>query len=200
MGGAPTESIVDDVIEFWFERGIVPGFCEYRPVWFGGTPEMDAEIADRFRAVHGQAAAGALDGLADTARGAVALVIVLDQFSRQLFRNDARSFATDAQAAALARRSIKRGFDAALPAIWRIFLYLPFQHSEDLADQQWSVELFDRLGGDVVFRFIQDAARGHLDVIERFGRFPHRNAVLGRKNTPEEQAFLEGPEGKFWGA
>jgi uncharacterized protein (DUF924 family) len=123
-----------------------------------------------------------------TPDGALALAIVLDQFPRNMFRNDARAFATDAMARDIADRALARGFDRQLAAADRPFLYLPFEHSESVADQERSLGLFKALGDAELLRW----AELHADIVRRFGRFPHRNAVLGRVSTPEERAFLDG--------
>ncbi len=191
-------AIMHPVLAFWFERDIAPGYCEVRPVWFESTPQFDAEIAEQFVSTYEQAASGALDGMADTAESCLALTIVLDQFPRCMFRGDARAFATDDKVLALAKRAIARRYDAALTPLQRWFLYMPFQHVEDRADQRRSVELFESLGADAVHRFVIGAARSHRDVVERFGRFPHRTDILGRQTTAEEAAFLASPEGSFW--
>ena len=190
--------IVEPVISFWFEEGIVPGFCEYRPIWFASPPDFDAAIADRFSEAFERAARNELDYIAASPKGALALIIMLDQFPRSLFRSGPRAFATDAKACTLCSEAIARGDDQQLSRIQRIFCYLPLQHSEALEDQLRSVELFDSLGEEKVFQFIQQAARRHLDIIERFGRFPHRNTDLSRSSTAEERAFLGSDEGKFW--
>ena len=190
--------IVEAVLSFWFEEGIVPGICEYRPIWFASAPEFDAAITNRFSEAFEHAARNELDHIAASPKGALALIVMLDQFPRSLFRSRPRAFATDAKARAICSKAIARGDDQKLTGIQRIFCYLPLQHSEELEDQIRSVKLFDLLGEEKVFHFIQEAARRHLDIIERFGRFPHRNAALSRVSTPEERAFLESDEGKFW--
>ena len=169
-------------------------------MWFASSPELDSQIDGRFRSTFEQAAAGELDHLAGSAPGSVALVIALEQFPRHLFRGGPRAFATDEVAKSVAIAAIEQGYDQAIPLLQRIFLYLPFQHSEVLKDQVLSIELFDSLGEAKVFHFIQDAARRHLEIIERFGRFPHRNAALSRQSTEEEEHFLADPEGRFWTA
>jgi uncharacterized protein (DUF924 family) len=155
--------------------------------WFGKDAGFDAEIRERFLGVYAAAAAGALAWEGD-AQGALALVIVLDQFPRNMFRDSARAFAADPLARAIAARAIARGFDQEIAVAERSFFYLPFEHSEALADQERCVAL-NRASGDA------DAlkwAELHADIIRRFGRFPHRNKVLGRATTPAEQAFLDG--------
>jgi uncharacterized protein (DUF924 family) len=155
--------------------------------WFSKDAAFDAAIGERFLATYTSAAASAL-AWDDDAQGALALVIVLDQFPRNMFRDSARAFAADPLARAVAARAIARGFDQEIAVAERGFFYLPFEHSEALADQERSVAL-NRASGDA------DGlkwAELHADIIRRFGRFPHRNKVLGRATTPEEQAFLDG--------
>ena len=167
-----------DIVAFW--RDVGP------ERWFKKDDALDAEIRRRFLAAHEAAAAGKLAAWERNAQGALALLILLDQFPRNMFRGEARAFATDPQARAIASRAILNGFDGADPAM-RTFFYLPFMHSEDMADQEKAI----------AFYRAQDNADGlkwaelHADIIRRFGRFPHRNAALGRATTKEEQAFLD---------
>ena len=149
-------------------------------------------MRETFLATYETATAGQLSAWEATAEGALALVIVLDQFPRNMFRGDARTFAADATARAVANRALKRGYDQDVAANERGFLFLPFMHSEDITDQQRCVELY-RAAGDENLKW----ALQHADIIRRFGRFPHRNAVLGRATTPQEQAFLD--DGGFKG-
>ncbi|KQV98462.1 DUF924 family protein [Rhizobacter sp. Root1221] len=174
----------DDVIAFWQNAG--------PERWFRKDTAFDDEFRARFLPAHEAAAAGSLDDWAATAPGALALLILLDQFPRNAFRGTARMFATDAQARAIANTAIANGFDQAVEPALRPFVYLPFMHSELLVDQHRSVALNERLDADTL-KF----ARLHLDIIERFGRFPHRNDVLGRYSTRAEQHFLA--EGGFAG-
>ena len=192
------QTITHSVLEFWFERDIVPGYCEVRPVWFASTPAFDSEIAERFGPTYERAAADELDGMAGTARGCLALVIVLDLLPRNMFRDSARGLVTDDRALAVARQDIDLGFAAALTPVRRWFLYVPFQHGEALAVQRRSVEPFERLGDDAVRRWVIAAAKRHCRVVERFGRFPHRNESLSRPSTEKETAFLTGPDGSYW--
>lgn len=175
-----------DVLDFWFVQAGPDR-------WFGGDAGFDAEIRARFLTLQEAAAAGQLDDWAGTPLGALALCLVLDQFPRNLFRGTARAFATDPKARAVARAAIDQGFDVD-PGIdndHRLFFYLPFEHSEDLEDQRRSVALQrDRMTGPDVDPSYVDYAQRHLAVIEQFGRFPHRNAILGRASTPEEEAHL----------
>ena len=167
-----------DVVDFWRAAGAEK--------WFGKDAAFDADFRDRFLAAHEAAASGALDSWAETADGALALMILLDQFPRNAFRGTARMFATDAKALVLADAAIGAGLDAEVEPALRAFLYLPFEHSEALADQDRALALFRPLGADLLHW-----AEVHRDIIVRFGRFPHRNAVLGRSSTAEELAFLE---------
>ena len=174
------------LLEFWFDPAT-------RAKWFDPDPEFDAELRARFEKHHRKAVSGELDDWANTPRGCLALVILLDQVPRNIYRDDARAYASDAQALTLARRAIEQGLDRSLSQVERLFLYMPFEHSEDLADQERSVGLMATLDENPGWL---DYARKHRDVIARFGRFPHRNAVLGRASRPEEERFLaEGGRG-----
>ncbi|HKS61695.1 MAG TPA: DUF924 family protein [Xanthobacteraceae bacterium] len=168
-----------DVLAFWRDAG--------RDKWFKRDDAFDAEIREKFLATYEAAAAGKLSAWEDSAEDTLALILVLDQFPRNMFRGDARTFAADPLARAAANRALKRGYDQDLPAENRGFLFLPFMHSEDLADQLRCVELY-RAAGDADVKYAEE----HRDIIRRFGRFPHRNAMLGRETTEEEQAFLAG--------
>lgn len=174
----------EDVLAFWRAAG--PGR------WFRKDERFDREFRDRFLGAHEAALRGDLGAWAWNAEGALALLILLDQFPRNAFRGRPRMFESDALARGIARQAVQAGLDAAMDADLRHFFYLPFLHSEDLADQDLGVELTRTLGGEAL-RF----AVLHRDVIEKFGRFPHRNAVLGRTTTPEEERFLR--DGGFAG-
>jgi uncharacterized protein (DUF924 family) len=169
-----------EVLAFWRAAG--------PDKWFEKNDAFDSDIRARFLATYEAAAAGRLAGWEDDADAALALVIVLDQFPRNMFRNDARTYAADPLARAVADRAIARAFDQRFPPIERRFFYLPFEHSENLADQERSVALCRAAGDEEGVKY----AEIHADIIRRFGRFPHRNRVLGRATTPEEQAFLDG--------
>ena len=168
-----------EVLAFWRAAGA--------DKWFTKDAAFDADIRERFLATYEAAAAGALAWDHD-AEGALALVIVLDQFPRNIFRDSARAFAADPLARAVATRAIARGFDQKIAVAERGFFYLPFEHSEELADQERCVALNRATGDADGLKW----AELHADIIRRFGRFPHRNKVLGRATTPEEQAFLAG--------
>jgi uncharacterized protein (DUF924 family) len=173
-----------EVVRFWSEAG--------PRRWFKRDDAFDAEFRDRFLAAHEAAAAGGWMDWRDTAEGALALVLLLDQFPRNAFRGSARVYATDALARDVADAAIHAGFDRQVDGELRQFFYLPFMHSEDLADLQRCVRLNEAVGGEPL-RY----ARHHCGIVARFGRFPHRNALLGRASTPEEERFLA--EGGFSG-
>ena len=186
----------EDVLDFWFGREGDEGYGEFCEAWFRKDAAFDEEIRDRFLGLHEEAASGAHDDWREDARGAVALVIVLDQFPRNMFRDDPRTYATDEKARETARYAVERALDRELRPLERWFLYLPFMHSESIEDQRLSLDLFRSLGrvgeADPV-----PYAEGHKEIVERFGRFPHRNATLGRETTAEEAEFLRGPGSSF---
>jgi uncharacterized protein (DUF924 family) len=186
----------EEVLDFWFGREGEPGYGEFREAWFRKDPEFDRALRERFQDLHEAAARGDLDAWRDEARTCLALVILLDQFPRNMFRGDPRSYATDRKAQEIAEYAVDRALDRELPTFQRMFLYMPFMHSEDLEHQRRSVELFQVLGGDEEGDSSHYAVR-HMEIIERFGRFPHRNEVLGRRTTPEEAEFLTQPGSSF---
>jgi uncharacterized protein (DUF924 family) len=189
--GAAEPGWVGEVLRFWFE--------ELREDdWFAKDHHLDERIRARFLKLCEELVASEARDVRDareiaSPRALLAAVIVLDQFSRNMFRDSARAFAADPIARRLARTAVEQGFDRSMTDQQRMFLYLPFEHSEDRADQALSVELFSRLGNDNWTRY----ARAHQEIIDRFGRFPHRNAALGRESTPAELARLKEPMGKF---
>ena len=154
-----------------------------------------AAIRHRFKVTYDMAADGLCDAWRDDPAGCVALCVVLDQFPRNMFRGQAKAFATDGAALLTAKHAVARGFDLLVPAERRRFLYLPYEHSESLSDQKRSVELFGRMKDEDPMGY--DYAVRHRDVIEKFGRFPHRNSILGRPSTPEEEAYLAQPGAGF---
>jgi uncharacterized protein (DUF924 family) len=170
----------EGVLAFWLEAG--------PDKWFKKDDAFDTAIRSRFLPAYEAAADGRLAAWEATADGALALIILLDQFSRNMFRGSPRTFAADPLALAIANRAIARGFDEQLELPKRSFFYLPFMHSENLADQERCIDLCRQGGTEDNLKF----AEQHADIIRRFGRFPHRNAVLGRVTTEEEQAFLDG--------
>ena len=174
-----------EVVSFWRDAG--------PDCWFTKNAAFDDQIRERFFETYEAAAAGKLSGWEHSAQDALALLILLDQFPRNMFRGDARAFATDPLARAIAAGAIVRGFDSQVPADLRSFFYLPFEHSEDLADQERGIAFYKAVGNADGLKW----AEIHADIIRRFGRFPHRNAVLSRATTPEEQKFLD--DGGFSG-
>jgi uncharacterized protein (DUF924 family) len=182
-----------DVLDFWFAGSASP-----RAEWFKKDAAFDALIAARFGAVVENALAGGLTDWAREPHGALAQVIVLDQLTRNIFRNTPRAFAGDALALAAARAMVARGDDLALPPLRRLFAYLPFEHAEDRVMQRESLRLFAALtAADASLADFEDYARRHAEVIERFGRFPHRNAIVGRDSTADEVQFLQQPGSRF---
>ncbi len=189
-----------DVLEFWFGGPAGADFGSRRAAWFGKDEAFDSEIRDRFGRDVARASAGEYDSWQETAEGALALIVTLDQFPRNMFRGLPEAYAADARARSVARRAVDRGFDRRLTAAQRLFVYLPFEHSENLADQRQCVALFSRMLPDFDEEFREKArfaARRHCEIIERFGRFPHRNEALGRRSTAEELAFLKEPHSSF---
>jgi uncharacterized protein (DUF924 family) len=174
-----TIATADDVLTFWREAG--------EKQWFAKNDAFDAGIKKRFLPTYEAAATGALSEWEATADGALALTIVLDQFPRNMFRGEARAFAADEAARGVADRALARGFDRQVPEEMRLFLYLPFEHSERMDDQERCCTLFKALGNADLLHW----AELHADIIRRFGRFPHRNAALGRTTTADEKAFLD---------
>ncbi len=170
----------DEIVSFWHQAG--------SDRWFTKDFAFDTEIRERFFDTYEAAAAGKFSDWEKSAQGALALLILLDQFPRNMFRGDKLAFATDPLARAIAAGAIVRGFDSQVPPDLRSFFYLPFEHSEDLADQERGIAFYKAAGDTENLKW----AEIHADIIRRFGRFPHRNALLGRTTTPEEQAFLDG--------
>jgi uncharacterized protein (DUF924 family) len=186
-----------DLFDFWFGPPDHPERHHHKQIWFRSTPEFDAAVRDGFAGDHDLAVAGALADWEELPLGALAQVMLLDQVPRNIFRSTPRAFASDHLALAAANRALDRGFDRLVPDAWRLFFYLPFEHSELLADQQQGLDLMlaippvpGRTGDGKMTRL-------HFEIIERFGRFPHRNAILGRESTVEELAFLIEDDHRF---
>lgn len=186
---APFQNILD----FWFLPEDHENYGSKRPEWFQKSDEFDQEIIQQFLGVFEQAEQGHLLTWTENAKGCMALLLLFDQFTRNMFRNDPRSFSADGKARAIARHMLEKGFFEELPPIMKKFAALPFEHSESLDDQKLSMELFQKFGDedDILY------AQRHFDIIERFGRFPHRNEVLNRSSTDEELAFLKQPNSSF---
>jgi uncharacterized protein (DUF924 family) len=183
------------VLGFWFGAGAARG--KARSQWFRKDAAFDAEIGSRFLALHASAALGEREAWRAAPESMLALVIVLDQFSRNLYRGDARAFAQDAHALDCAREALARGDDAGLAPVERQFLYMPFEHSEDLREQDRCVDLMRALEAFPEARGLARYAERHREIIRRFGRFPHRNAALGRASTADEIEFLKEPGSGF---
>lgn len=179
-----------EVLDFWFGREGDPEYGQFRNEWFRKDPDFDARVTEQFADLYEEAAAGSLDGWRDDAASCLALVIVLDQFPRNMFRGDGRTHAEDDRALEASRYAVEHALDRELPAFQRMFLYMPFMHSESVEDQRRSVELFERLAGEEGAPDVVSYAVAHRDIVEQFGRFPHRNEILGRETTPEEAVFL----------
>jgi uncharacterized protein (DUF924 family) len=185
-----------EILDFWFGSEDDPEYGTFRSAWFTKDEAFDNEIRERFADTYESAAAGELDGWREEARSCLALIIVLDQFSRNMFRGDGRTHAADGKALETARFAVENALDRELPSFQRHFVYMPYMHSEDIEVQRHSEALFERLredGGPDLMEY----AVGHREIVERFGRFPHRNAILGRETTPEEAEFLKGPGSSF---
>jgi len=190
-------SQVKEILDFWFGKPEEAEYGKIRKFWFTKNPKFDQEVRSRFLSVYQQAAAGELDTWRTSPDSCLALIILLDQFPRNLFRSQPQAFASDPQALSLAQYAINQGFDQQLLPVQRWFIYMPFEHSENLEHQYQSVELFSSLKDDPNCASGVDYAHRHLQVIERFGRFPHRNQILGRESTPEEIEFLQQPGSSF---
>lgn len=187
------DKIAQDILTFWFGSADMQADIGKRDVWFKSTPEFDSELIERFTGTHERAAAGQLDHLKETPEECLALVISLDQFPRNIYRGSGEAFHTDPKACALAHHALERNFDAALSLEPRKFFYLPLVHSENLGDQDAAVEKYQAFDDEKSLA----SSMGHRDAIQQFGRFPHRNKVLGRANTPKEEEYLKIPP--TWG-
>jgi uncharacterized protein (DUF924 family) len=177
-----------EILHFWF--------AETEPAqWFQKNEAFDDEVRHRFLATYKMARDGMCDDWKQNAEGCLALILLLDQFPRNMFRDRPEAFATDGKALVVAKFTISRGYDQVLPFVQRRFVYLPFEHSENLADQKRSVQLFETMEDEDPLAL--EYARRHLKVIEQFGRFPHRNKILGRDNMPEEDEYLAQPGAGF---
>lgn len=188
------KDITHSILNFWLGAPDSDGRYQPQKFWFKSSDEFDAEIRDKFLSIHHDATMRAYDALAKDADDYLAIVIVLDQFSRNMFRGQAKAFETDALALSWAKRAISLGYDMAQPSPSpRMFYYLPFEHSEDIIDQNDSVRLFSAMGDEDYTKY----AIAHQKVIKEFGRFPHRNAALGRINTKDEEVYLSKPGAGF---
>lgn len=195
-----TSDIAANVLNFWFDDPTVAGseYGQQRRVWFRKNPEFDQQVREQFLKTYEQARQGDYDDWVKTPKGALALTLLFDQFPRNMFRGTPRSFEADSEARSVAQAVISQGGDRTLLPVERMFLYLPFEHSENLAHQNQAVVLFEALvqAAPELQSTVKYTYR-HRDVIARFGRFPHRNAILGRTNTPAEVEFLKQPGSRF---
>lgn len=175
-----------EVLDFWFSEQV-------KPLWFKKSEEFDREIKKRFESMYLQAKTGELDQWRSVPHSALALIIVFDQFPRNMYRQTPQAFATDEQGVELTKYAIAHNYQLSLTNEQQVFLYMPLMHSEDRTDQALSVELFTKLGKEDNLQF----ARKHQEIIDRFGRFPHRNQILGRESTTAEKEFLAQPGSSF---
>lgn len=182
-----TTSLIRDILDFWFLPLEHPDHGKPREIWWAGPPEFDAEIRDRFTGVFDQAVTGDLNHWRRSPEGALALILLCDQFPRNMHRRSVRAFAGDATAIETARFALARFYPAAFHPTMRMFFFMPFQHSEALSDQELCCSLFATFEDEELMKY----ALEHRDVVARFGRFPHRNDVLGRPCTDEELAYLK---------
>jgi hypothetical protein len=185
------------ILDFWFGHPNDPNYGKIQPFWFEKSPDFDAKVRDLFLEDYHKAVAGYLHDWMNSPETCLALILLLDQFPRNMFRDTPEAFATDWEALSLAKHATSQGYDRKLLSVQRWFIYLPFEHSEDPVDQRKCIKLFQQLSHDPdSVRAIESAFR-HKEIISRFGRFPHRNAILGRISTPEEEEFLEEPNSSF---
>lgn len=186
-----------EILEFWFGDPEAADYGKSRAVWFRKDDAFDQILHNRFLRLYEKAAAGLLAHWQADAQSCLALIILLDQFPRNLFRNTPQAFATDLQALATAKYALAQGYDQSLLPVQRWFIYLPFEHSESREEQARSLQLWEQLRGDPESISALDYAYRHTEVIQRFGRFPHRNQILGRPSTEEELEFLKQPGSSF---
>ncbi|MBP5973980.1 DUF924 domain-containing protein [Brasilonema sp. CT11] len=184
-------SQAQEILDFWFGSSGEPDYPKPKSFWFSKKPEFDEQLRIRFLIDYQKAAAGYLDDWIDSPDSCLALILLLDQFPRNVFRDTPEAFATDWEALSVAHHAVAKGYDHMLLPVQRWFIYLPFEHSENLEHQNQAVRLFQQLGDDPDSVSPIDYAVRHMQVIERFGRFPHRNKILGRISTPEEKEFLK---------
>ena len=185
------------ILNFWFGKPEDINYGKPCKFWFVKSDEFDLKLKSQFQNLYEQAAIGELEVWQEQPLSCLALIITLDQFPRNMFRGLPQAFATDAQAKTYAQVAIAHQFDTQLIPVQRWFIYLPFEHSENLEDQKISIKLFDSLRSHADSKTSIDYAYQHWEVIQKFGRFPHRNQILGRKNTPEEIEFLNQPGSGF---
>ena len=188
---------VEQILTFWFGAADQADYGQPRKFWFIKSPETDQTLRDNFLADYELAFQGQLEDWKNSPRSCLALILLFDQIPRNIFRNQPQMFATDQQALELAKFAVNQGFDQTLLPVERWFIYLPFEHSENLEDQSQAVALFRQLSDDPNSASAIDYAIRHFEVIRQFGRFPHRNQILGRETTPAEAEFLKQPGSSF---
>ncbi|WP_353931674.1 DUF924 family protein [Okeanomitos corallinicola TIOX110] len=179
------------ILQFWFGHPDQPGYGKPKKIWFNSEPKFDREIRNNFLEDYQKAATGYLDDWMNAPDTCLALILLLDQFPRNMFRGTPEAFATDWEALSAAQHAVAQGYDRELLPVQRWFIYLPFEHSENIAHQRQCVKLFQQLSHDPDSTIAIESAFEHLQIISRFGRFPHRNQILGRISTPNEEEFLE---------
>ena len=187
----------EEILAFWFGQPDAPDYGKPRKFWFQKTPEFDEELRHEFLLDYEKATTGELNSWLKLPQTCLALILLLDQFPRNMFRGTPQVFATDWEALAVAQHATAKGYDLQMLPVQRWFIYLPFEHSENLEHQRQALKLFKQLSHDPDSASCIDYAIRHFQVIERFGRFPHRNAILGRASTPEEKLFLKEPGSSF---
>jgi len=171
------QAIASIILNFWFGEPSAPSYDQYKDCWFQSTPELDEQIRKQFEPVYQKAIKGELDALSQTPKGCLALVIILDQFPRNMYRGTPQAFTSDAKALKVAKEAVKKKFDQNLLPVQRMFLYLPYEHSENIEDQEQSVKLFENLEDELALKY----AIEHRDTIVQFGHFPYRNVILRRR-------------------
>lgn len=190
-------SRIHEILTFWFGELEDPLFGEPRSIWFKTDPQFDEKIRSHFLWDYELAITGKLDPWEEHPESCLALILLLDQFPRHMFRGTPQAYDTDSHALTIAKSAISHQFDQRLLPVQRWFIYLPFEHSENLEDQQKSVELFQQLSEYPHSNSVIEYAINHLEIIQKFGRFPHRNQILGRVTTPDEIEFLKQPHSSF---
>lgn len=190
-------SQAQEILDFWFGKPDRADYGKPRDFWFTKKPEFDEQVRTRFLKDYQKAAEGYLEDWIEFPDTCLALILLLDQFPRNMFRGTPEAFATDWEALSTAHHAVAKGYDRKLLPVQRWFIYLPFEHSENLEDQRRAVKLFQQLSDDPDSASCIDYAIRHMEVIERFGRFPHRNAILGRTSTSEEKEFLKQSGSRF---
>jgi uncharacterized protein (DUF924 family) len=193
----PNDIPPNNILNFWFGNPTQPEYGKPQKFWFNKQTEFDNELRTRFQQDYHQAATGHFEDWKNNPESCLALILLLDQFPRNMFRGTPQAFATDNQAFVAAETAVEKGYDQQLLAVQRWFIYLPFEHSENIQHQEKAVNLFQQLSNDTESQTTIGYAIKHLEIIQRFGRFPHRNEILGRTSTTEEKEFLKQPGTSF---